>query len=149
MRGQSNEIVKTLSRRLIDICCVQESRWRVESARKIAGRNSYNTFFWKGNDPGLVTSMIMLVSMANQHQFQSASWWVWLWNTESGRNENARSLCCYRFSCDKYILQKQKLTTSYIQLRKCATQVDYILFRRTELKLVKNAKVIRYEECIP
>ena len=117
MRGQSNEIVKTLSRRLIDICCVQESRWRVESARKIAGRNSYNTFFWKGNDPGLVTSMIMLVSMANQHQFQSASWWVWLWNTESGRNENARSLCCYRFSCDKYILQKQKLTTSYIQLR--------------------------------
>ena len=31
----------------------------------------------------------------------------------------------------------------------CATQVDYILVRRTELKLVKNAKVIGNEECIP
>ena len=31
----------------------------------------------------------------------------------------------------------------------CATQVDYILVRRTELKLVKNAKVIENEECIP
>ena len=31
----------------------------------------------------------------------------------------------------------------------CATQVDYILVRRTELKLVKNCKVIRNEECIP
>ena len=30
----------------------------------------------------------------------------------------------------------------------CATQIDYILLR-TELKLVKNAKVIRNEECIP
>ena len=40
-----------LSRRLIDVCCVQESRWRGESARKIAGRNSYK-FFWKGDDSG-------------------------------------------------------------------------------------------------
>ena len=31
---------------------------------------------------------------------------------------------------------------------RCATQVHYILVRRTELKLVKNAKVIRNEECI-
>ena len=52
MRGRSNEIVEMLSRRLIDFCCVQESRWRGESARKIAGRNSYYKFFWKGDDSG-------------------------------------------------------------------------------------------------
>ena len=39
-----------LSRRLIDICCVQESRQRGESAQKIAGRNSYYKFFWKRDD---------------------------------------------------------------------------------------------------
>ena len=35
------------------------------------------------------------------------------------------------------------------QLKRVGTQVDYILVRRTELKLVKNAKVIGNEECIP
>ena len=44
MWGRSNDIVE-MSRRLIDICCVQESRWRGESARKTSGRNSYNQFF--------------------------------------------------------------------------------------------------------
>ena len=31
----------------------------------------------------------------------------------------------------------------------CATQVYYILIRRTDLKLIKNSKVIGNEECIP
>ena len=52
MRGQSNEIVEMLSRRMIDISCVQESRWRGESARKIAGRNSYYKFLWKEDSSG-------------------------------------------------------------------------------------------------
>ena len=33
--------------------------------------------------------------------------------------------------------------------RECAAQIDYIPVRRTELKLIKNDKVIRNEECIP
>ena len=47
VRGGSNEIVEMLSRRLIesrrliDIGCVQESRWRGETSQKIGGRNSY------------------------------------------------------------------------------------------------------------
>ena len=36
MRHRNNEIIEMLSRRLTDICCVQESRCRGESARKIA-----------------------------------------------------------------------------------------------------------------
>ena len=45
MWGRSNDNVEMMSRKLIDICCVQESRWRGESARKTSGRNSYNQFF--------------------------------------------------------------------------------------------------------
>ena len=50
MRGRSNGIFDMLSRRLKDICRVQESRWRGESAQKIAERNYYYKFFWNGND---------------------------------------------------------------------------------------------------
>ena len=50
MRGRSNGIFDMLSRRLKDICLVQESRWRGKSAQKIAGRNYYYKFFWNGND---------------------------------------------------------------------------------------------------
>ena len=52
MRGRSNKIVEMLSRILIDISCVQKSRWRGESAHKTAGRNSYYKFFWMGDDSG-------------------------------------------------------------------------------------------------
>ena len=47
-----NEVVEMVSRRLTDICCVQELRWRGESARNIARGNSCNKFFWKGDDSG-------------------------------------------------------------------------------------------------
>ena len=52
MRGRSSEIVETLTRRSIDICCIQESRWRGASARMISGKNSRYKFFWVGNDDG-------------------------------------------------------------------------------------------------
>ena len=50
MRGRSSENVEMLSRGMINICFVRESRWRSESARKIAGRNSHYKIFWKRND---------------------------------------------------------------------------------------------------
>ena len=50
MRGRSDKIVEMLSRRHTIICSVQESRWKGESARKIAWRNFYCKFFWKGYD---------------------------------------------------------------------------------------------------
>ena len=36
----------------MNICCMQESRWRGESSRKIARRNLYFKFFWKENNFG-------------------------------------------------------------------------------------------------
>ena len=46
MRGRSSEIVETITRRNIDLCCVQEVRWRGASARHIIGKDSRYKFFW-------------------------------------------------------------------------------------------------------
>ena len=52
MKGRSNAITEMLSRRLIDICWVQESRSRGASAREIAGKSSYYKIYLKGEDFG-------------------------------------------------------------------------------------------------
>ena len=52
MRGRSSEIVETITRRNIDLCCVQEVRWRGASARHITGKDSRYKFFWIGNNQG-------------------------------------------------------------------------------------------------
>ena len=52
MRGRSSEVVETISRRGIDLCCVQEVRWRGASARFITGKNDRYKFFWVGNNAG-------------------------------------------------------------------------------------------------
>ena len=40
MRGRSSEIVETITRKNIDLCCVQEVRRRGASARLITGKDS-------------------------------------------------------------------------------------------------------------
>ena len=52
MRGRSSEIVEVLTRREIDLCCVQETRWRGSSARMLLGKNSKYKFYWVGNKEG-------------------------------------------------------------------------------------------------
>ena len=52
MRGRSSEVVETISRRGIDLCCVQEVRWRGASARFITGKDDRYKFFWVGNNAG-------------------------------------------------------------------------------------------------
>ena len=52
MRGRSSEIVETIIRRNIDLCCVQEVRWTGASARHITGKDSRYKFFWVGNNQG-------------------------------------------------------------------------------------------------
>ena len=39
MKGRSGEVVETISRRGIDLCCIQETRWGGGSARMIVGKN--------------------------------------------------------------------------------------------------------------
>jgi hypothetical protein len=52
MSGRTNEIVETLDRRNIHICCLQETRWRGGSARMLTGKNSRYKFFWNGDSTG-------------------------------------------------------------------------------------------------
>ena len=50
LKGRSNEVVESITRRGIDICCLQEVRCRGGSARLITGKNSRYKLFWSGND---------------------------------------------------------------------------------------------------
>ena len=43
MSGRGSEVVEMLTRRKVDICCVQETRWRGGSARKIEGKTAFTS----------------------------------------------------------------------------------------------------------
>ena len=53
MGGQSNEVVEVMSRRKVDICGLQEVRWRGVSAKFVEGKDSRFRLFWVGNDKGM------------------------------------------------------------------------------------------------
>ena len=52
LRGRADEVVETMSRRKVDLCCLQETRWRGGSARMLKGKDSRYKLFWSGNDRG-------------------------------------------------------------------------------------------------
>ena len=54
------EVVEELERRKVDVCCLQEVRWRGGSARGIMGRTSKYKLFWSGNKEGTGGVGIML-----------------------------------------------------------------------------------------
>ena len=49
MHGRANEVVETLGRRNIDICCIQESRWKGCSVRLIKAKDFTYKFIWSGD----------------------------------------------------------------------------------------------------
>ena len=52
LRRRGPEVVETLTRRRVDLCAIQEHRWRGASARLIKGKDSVYKFFWSGNPEG-------------------------------------------------------------------------------------------------
>ena len=52
LRGRASEVVETVSRRNIDICCLQEVCWRGAGTRTIAGKDTQYKLFWIGNQEG-------------------------------------------------------------------------------------------------
>ena len=52
MSGRSAEVVETLHRRKIDVCCVQETRWTGSGARVMGKGMSRYKFFWQGCKDG-------------------------------------------------------------------------------------------------
>ena len=52
-RGRSRKVVEVLTRRKIDVCCVQEVRWKGASARMVTGKNTEYKFIWSGSSTGV------------------------------------------------------------------------------------------------
>ena len=59
MRGKASEVVETISRRRVDLCCLQETRWKT-NLKLIAGRVSRYKYFGCGNDEGTCGEGILL-----------------------------------------------------------------------------------------
>ena len=52
--GESGEVVEVLVRRRVDICCVQEMRWKGSDARMVKGRQGQKyKFVWLGYQEGV------------------------------------------------------------------------------------------------
>lgn len=60
LRSRSSEVVETVSRRGIDLCCIQEVRWRGASARMVEGKDTRYKVFWVGNNGGTAGVGILL-----------------------------------------------------------------------------------------
>ena len=52
LRGGSGEVAEILEQRNIDLCCVQEIRWRGRSTRIMEEKRVKYKLFCKGNDDG-------------------------------------------------------------------------------------------------
>ena len=60
INGRANEIAEMLTRRKVDLSCLQKTRWRGESARLIKGKNTIYKFFWCEDQSGFGGVGIML-----------------------------------------------------------------------------------------
>ena len=57
MHGWGSEVVETLGRRRINICCDQESRWKGCSARLIWAKGFKYKFIWIGDNSGWCSAL--------------------------------------------------------------------------------------------
>jgi len=53
MTGKAAEVVDMMMRRKVDVCCVQETRWKGEGVKMIKANNVKYKFYWKGGKEGL------------------------------------------------------------------------------------------------
>ena len=52
LRGRVCEVVKTLSRRGVDVCYIQKTRYRGGNCHTIKGKDTRYKLYWSGNDIG-------------------------------------------------------------------------------------------------
>ena len=50
MKGKASEVVEIVSHRRVDLCCLQETRWKMEGFKQIVAKDSRYKLFWSGND---------------------------------------------------------------------------------------------------
>ena len=51
-RGRVCEIMKELSHRKVDVCCIQETRYRGGNCHTIKGKDTRYKLYWSGKDKG-------------------------------------------------------------------------------------------------
>ena len=59
MRGKASEVGETMSRRRVDLCCLQKTRWKT-NLKLIVGRDSRYKYFGCGNDESICGVGILL-----------------------------------------------------------------------------------------
>ena len=48
MKQKASEVVETVSRRRVDLCCLQKTRWKMEGVKQIVGKDSsFKLFCWQ------------------------------------------------------------------------------------------------------
>ena len=60
LRGRVCEVVETLSRRKVDVCCIQETRYRGGNCRTVKGKGTRYKLYWSGNDKGTADGGVFL-----------------------------------------------------------------------------------------
>ena len=60
MSCRNGEVAEVLHNRRVDICCVQETRWKGGSARMLGMEGRRYKFFWQGCDAGLAGVGVLL-----------------------------------------------------------------------------------------
>ena len=223
LRGRTSEVVETVSRRGIDLCCLQEVRWRGASARMINGKDSRYKLFWVGNKEGTagvgvllaetwvekvfdikrVSDRLMLIKIIvgetivtvlsayapqvglddaakdafyddlqstvakvsasevlvpcgdfNGHIGKSAAGYEGVHGGHGfgKRNTEGERVLEFAISNDLVVGNSHfvKIDNHLITYQSggCSSQVDYILFKKRDFKLVKDVKVIPGEECV-
>ena len=60
MHARASEVVETIGRRHINICCLQESCWKGCSARLIFAKGFKYKFIWRGENSGFGGVAVLL-----------------------------------------------------------------------------------------
>ncbi|XP_065313843.1 uncharacterized protein LOC135923171 [Gordionus sp. m RMFG-2023] len=60
MTGRAGEVVDVLHRRHIDVCCIQETRWKGNGTRMIGKTSEKYKFFWQGGNDGKAGVVVLV-----------------------------------------------------------------------------------------
>ena len=70
LSGRLCEVVETLSRRKVDVCCIQETRYRSGNCRTIKGKDTRYKLYWSGNGKGSAGVRMFVAEEWNEKFFE-------------------------------------------------------------------------------
>ena len=97
LRGRVCEVEETLSCRKVDVCCIQETRYRGGNCRTVKGKDTRYKLYWSGNNKGIAGVGVFVAeewieSRPCRRWIQGSAWWdgVWQAGTRCWGWENPR-----------------------------------------------------------